>query len=115
VEHQERSSTKRATVAAALATAVTSGARATLAMPRRSSRAVRSTSTRLSVSSTQSTGTSWMRRPLRWAASSSSVSKNQAWSSTTGSRACTTPVRPALKPHWASVKRARMAVRSSRL
>jgi MFS family permease len=89
--------------------------RATRAMPRRSSRAVRTTSTRLSVSSTQSTGTSWMRRPPRWAASSSSVSKNQAWSSTVGSRARTTSARPALKPHWASLKRARSVARSSRL
>ena len=89
--------------------------RATRAMPRRSSRAVRTTSTRLSVSSTQSTGTSWMRRPVRSASSSSSVSKNQAWSSTAGSSARTTSVRPALKPHWASLNRARMVACSSRL
>ena len=46
---------------------------------------MRRTSTRLSGSSTQSTGTSWMRRPLRSARSSSSVSKNQASSTTSGS------------------------------
>jgi len=72
-------------------------------------------STRLSGSSTQSTGTSWIRSPLRSASSSSSVSKNQVWSSTEPSSACTTSVRPALKPHWASEKRAAMVVRSIRL
>ena len=41
-------------------------------------------STRLSGSSTQSTGTSWMRSPLRSASTSSSVSKNQPVSSTCG-------------------------------
>ena len=47
--------------------------------------AVRTTSTRESGSSTQSTGTSWMRNPLRSASTSSSVSKNQPWSSTRSS------------------------------
>ena len=42
-------------------------------------------STRRSGSSTQSTGTSWMRRPARSASTSSSVSKNQPVSSTSGS------------------------------
>ena len=43
-------------------------------------------STRESGSSTQSTGTSWMRRPRRWASTSSSVSKNQPSSRTSASR-----------------------------
>ena len=51
-------------------------------MPRRSAAAVATMSTRLSGSSTQSTGTSWMRSPLRSASTSSSVSKNQPVSST---------------------------------
>ena len=46
-------------------------------MPRRSAFAVPTTSTRESGSSTQSTGTSWIRRPLCSASTSSSVSKNQ--------------------------------------
>ena len=46
-------------------------------MPLRSAAAVATMSTRLSGSSTQSTGTSWMRSPLRSASTSSSVSKNQ--------------------------------------
>ena len=55
------------------------------AVPFRSPTAVDTTWTRLSVSSTQSTGTSWMRRPLRSASSRSSVSKNQPSSSIAGS------------------------------
>ena len=55
----------------------TGPASARRATPRRSSIAVRTMSTRESGSSTQSTGTSWMRRPRRWARTSSSVSKNQ--------------------------------------
>ena len=55
--------------------------------PRRSAVAVATTSTRESGSSTQSTGTSWMRRPLCSARTSSSVSKNQPSSSTSGSEA----------------------------
>ena len=53
-------------------------------MPLRSSTAVRTMSTLLSGSSTQSTGTSWIRRPARSATTSSSVSKNHALSSTSG-------------------------------
>ena len=45
------------------------------------------TCTRLSASSTQSTGTSWMRRPLCSASSSSSVSKNQPSSAIAGKEA----------------------------
>ncbi len=55
-------------------------------MPLRSAAAVATMSTRLSGSSTQSTGTSWMRSPLRSASTSSSVSKNQPVSATCGSR-----------------------------
>ena len=51
--------------------------RSSRAMPLRSAAAVATMSTRLSGSSTQSTGTSWMRRPARSASTSSSVSKNQ--------------------------------------
>ena len=84
-------------------------------MPRRSSSAVRSTSTRESGSSTQSTGTSWIRIPDRSASTSSSVSKNQVSSSTSGSSACATGRRIALNPHWASLNRARSVERSSTL
>ena len=58
--------------------------RAMRAVPRRSSSAVRATCTRLSASSIQSTGTSWIRRPLCSASTRSSVSKNQPSSSTAG-------------------------------
>jgi hypothetical protein len=81
------------------------------ATPRRSSSAVRTIATRESGSSTQSTGTSWIRRPRRWASTSSSVSKNQALSRTSSSRPGSAARRTALKPHWASEKRARSAVR----
>ena len=64
-------------------------------------------STRESGSSTQSTGTSWIRSPLRSARISSSVSKNHSWSSTRGSRRPATSRRIALKPHWASENRLR--------
>ena len=56
-------------------------ARRSRTIPCRSSIAVRTTSTRLSGSSYQSTGTSWIRRPQRSASTSSSVSKNHAGSS----------------------------------
>ena len=78
-------------------------------IPRTSSYAVRTRSTRLSGSSTQSTGTSWMRSPARSARTSSSVSKNHASSSTSGSTSRATSRRIALKPHWASEKRVRSA------
>ena len=58
---------------------------ASRATPRRSSSAVRTICTRESGSSTQSTGTSWIRRPRRWASTSSSVSKNQPSSRTASS------------------------------
>ena len=77
--------------------------------------AVSTMSTRLSGSSVQSTGTSWMRRPARSARTSSSVSKNQPVSSTSGSRRRATSVRMALKPHWASEKRAWSVLRRMRL
>ena len=48
-------------------------------------------------------------QPGRSARTSSSVSKNQAWSSTRGRSALTVAARPALKPHWASEKRLRRA------
>ena len=48
------------------------------ATPSRSSIAVRTIRTRESGSSIQSTGTSWIRSPRRWARTSSSVSKNHA-------------------------------------
>ena len=76
-------------------------------MPRRSSTAVWTMATLESGSSTQSTGTSWIRIPARSACASSSVSKNQAWSATSGSSCLTVSVRAALKPHWASLKRVR--------
>ncbi|RAO52045.1 hypothetical protein PSN01_04142 [Micromonospora saelicesensis] len=72
-------------------------------------------STRLSGSSTQSTGTSWMRSPARWARTSSSVSKNQPVSRTNGSSSAATSARIALNPHCASENRAANAPRSSRL
>ena len=52
--------------------------------PFRSSAAVRTMSTRELGSSTQSTGTSWIRRPARSASTSISVSKNHPVSSTIG-------------------------------
>ena len=72
--------------------------------PCRSSTAVRTMSTDESGSSTQSTGTSWMRSPARSASTSSSVSKNQPVSSTSGTSRCATSPRMALKPHCASEK-----------
>ena len=48
-----------------------------------------------------------MRRPARSASTSSSVSKNQPVSSTSGSSWRATSARIALKPHWASEKRGR--------
>ena len=69
--------------------------------------AVRTMSTLLSGSSVQSTGTSWMRRPARSATTSSSVSKNQALSSTRGSSSRAASRRTALNPHWASLNLAR--------
>ena len=57
----------------------------TRTMPRRSSIAVPVISTELWESSTQSTGTSWMRMPARSAMTSNSVSKNQLVSCTYGS------------------------------
>ena len=60
-------------------------AAASRATPLRSSIAVRTIRTRESGSSTQSTGTSWMRRPRRCASTSSSVSKNQPSSRTSAS------------------------------
>ena len=92
-----------------------SSARASRRIPRRSPWAVRQISTRLSGSSTQSTGTSWMRRPTRSASTSSSVSKNHAVSSTSGRSSWATSERIALKPHWASENCARRVPRSSRL
>ena len=73
-------------------------------MPLRSAVAVATMSTRLSGSSTQSTGTSWIRRPLRSASTSSSVSKNHPVSATCGSRRSATSARMALNPHCASEK-----------
>ena len=90
-------------------------ARPSRAMPFRSATAVATMSTLLSGSSTQSTGTSWMRSPQRSASTSSSVSKNQPVSSTSGSSRCATSARIALNPHWASVNRAASVPRSSRL
>ena len=58
-----------------------------LAMPRKSARAVAMMSTRESRSSIQSTGTSWMRSPARSARTSSSVSKNHPVSLVSGSSA----------------------------
>jgi len=77
--------------------------------------AVATMSTRLSGSSTQSTGTSWMRRPLRSASTRSSVSKNHPVSDTRGSSWRATSVRTALNPHCASENRAPSTPRSSRL
>ena len=79
---------------------------ATRSTPRRSASAVATMSTRLSGSSTQSTGTSWMRSPDRSARTSSSVSKNQPSSSTSGSSPAATSARIALNPHCASENRA---------
>ena len=76
--------------------------RSSRAMPLRSAVAVATMSTRLSGSSTQSTGTSWMRSPVRSANTSSSVSKNQPVSAMCGSRRWATSARTALKPHCAS-------------
>ena len=91
-------------------------ATARAARPRAGRRcAVRTMSTLLSGSSTQSTGTSWIRSPARSATTSSSVSKNHALSSTSGSSSRAASRRIALKPHWASLNRARSVWRSSRL
>ncbi len=69
------------------------------------------TCTRVSTSSTQSTGTSWMRSPLYSASSSNSVSKNQASSCVLASSGRSTSVRAALKPHCASLNRAPCVIR----
>ena len=71
--------------------------------------------TRESGSSTQSTGTSWMRSPRRWASTSSSVSKNQPLSWTSSISVSSTSRRTALKPHCASLNFARRTVRRMRL
>ena len=89
--------------------------RRTRTTPRRSSSAVATTSTRESGSSNQSTGTSWIRSPERWASTSSSVSKNQVGSSTIGSSSAATSARIALNPHCASVNRAPSAPFRTRL
>ncbi len=83
--------------------------------PRRSSAAVETIRTRESGSSTQSTGTSPMRRPRRSAVTSSSVSKNHSLSSTSGSSFSAASRRRALKPHWASLKRPCSVSLSNRL
>ncbi len=84
--------------------------------PRRDRRAqFAPTCTRLSASSTQSTGTWWIRRPFRSASSSSSVSKNQPSSRTAGSSLCATSARTALNPHCASRIRVANAARRRRL
>ena len=80
-------------------------ARPSRATPFRSAIAVATMSTRLSGSSTQSTGTSWMRSPARSASTSSSVSKNQPVSCTSGSSRWATSRRIALNPHCASENR----------
>ena len=64
-------------------------------------------STRESGSSTQSTGTSWMRKPRRSASTRSSVSKNQPSSSTSAAASRGHVGRIALKPHCASENPAR--------
>ena len=86
-----------------------------LAMPRRSARAVAMMSTRESRSSIQSTGISWMRSPARSASTSSSVSKNQPVSLVSGSSTRAWSRLIALKPHCASEKRAPIRMRSRRL
>lgn len=90
-------------------------ARPTRHTPFRSSVAVRTMCTVESGSSTQSTGTSWMRSPARSASTSISVSKNQPVSSTSGSSTWATSRRIALKPHWASENRAWSEPRRIRL
>ena len=65
----------------ATGSAPVASARPTRATPLRSATAVDTTSTRESGSSTQSTGTSWIRSPERSASTRSSVSKNQPVSS----------------------------------
>jgi hypothetical protein len=72
-------------------------------------------STRRSGSSTQSTGTSAIRSPLRSASTNNSVSKNHAVSSTCGSNNRAQSARMALKPHCASEKRVRSVVRNTAL
>ena len=67
--------------------------------------AVETMLTRESGSSTQSTGTSPMRKPRRSAVTSNSVSKNHSSSSTSGSSCWAASRRSALKPHCASLKR----------
>lgn len=66
-------------------------------------------------SSTQSTGTSWIRSPARSASTSISVSKNHPVSSTSGSSTWATSLRIALNPHCASEKRAWSEPRRIRL
>ena len=78
------------------------GARPSRDDPAQVGDAVATMSTRLSGSSTQSTGTSWMRSPARSASTSSSVSKNQPVSCTSGSSRAATSARIALNPHCAS-------------
>jgi hypothetical protein len=69
-----------------------------LAIPFRSSLAVLTMFTVEPGSSTQSTATSWIRKPLRSATTRSSVSKNQPLSSTIGTSSRATSARSALKP-----------------
>ena len=56
-----------------------------------------------------------MRSPARWASTSSSVSKNQPVSRTSGSNCRATSARIALNPHCASENRTARVPRSNRL
>jgi len=89
--------------------------RVSRAMPFTSAIAVHTMSTRESGSSTQSTGTSWIRIPERSAKVSNSVSKNHSLSSTRGNSSAARSARIALNPHWASLNRTCSKARSSRL
>ena len=77
--------------------------------------AVAASLTRESLSSIQSTGTSWIRNPARSASTSNSVSKNQPVSRVSGSSTRAASARIALNPHCASENPVPSAACSSRL
>lgn len=112
---RSRGSSPKGRASRSSGSAPTASARPTRHTPFRSSVAVRTMWTVESGSSTQSTGTSWMRSPARSASTSSSVSKNHPESSTIGSSRSATSRRMALNPHCASLNRAASDERRMRL
>jgi hypothetical protein len=112
---ESSSSGRRAAVPKSTTPSPRANVRAIRAVPRRSPSALPTMFTRLSGSSIQSTGTSWIRSPLRSAKSSISVSKNHPSSRIAGTSRCAMSRRTALKPHCASCTRVASTVRRIRL